>query len=257
MLLRSGRSVFDSPGRFTGYSGEIGNIVKGGLRNRFAGGLDATFGGYASGHLAPSSFIFPQKAGAISSYTEAYMVLAPLSTTLTPAMPMTAVATLTLTAASFQVDKIVQLIASGSMVLVVNSSLLSSSLSIAASGSLSLTGAGQLGGIFNVTASSTFTLSGSALPSALAFMVVPPEVSGDPLSPQNLATAVWEKAIETGWNAEQILRVLGAVAAGKTDIVDLGGGAASVVFRNIADTKNRITAGMIGSERNTITIDKD
>jgi len=74
------------------------------------------------------------------------------------------------------------------------------------------------------------------------------------LSPENIAMKVWQYVIESGYTAEQLMRVLTAVAAGKTDIVSAGGGSATVTFRDIADAKNRVTAGVTGSERTTITL---
>lgn len=61
--------------------------------------------------------------------------------------------------------------------------------------------------------------------------------------------------VESGVTMQQALRILLAVAAGKTDIIDLGGGLATVVFRDTNDTKNRLTANMTGSERTTVTLD--
>ena len=55
--------------------------------------------------------------------------------------------------------------------------------------------------------------------------------------------------------AGQILKILLAVAAGKTDITALGGGAATITFRDSSDTKNRVTATMAGSERATVVLD--
>jgi hypothetical protein len=61
--------------------------------------------------------------------------------------------------------------------------------------------------------------------------------------------------IESGYTAAEILRILTAVAAGKTVITDLGGGAATVEFRDIDDTKTRVEADMTDSERTSVTLD--
>jgi hypothetical protein len=73
------------------------------------------------------------------------------------------------------------------------------------------------------------------------------------LSQDDVTGAVLESAIEDGMTLRQALRVLLAVAAGKTDIADLGGGAATVTFRDVNDTKNRVVATMSGSERTAVT----
>jgi len=64
-----------------------------------------------------------------------------------------------------------------------------------------------------------------------------------------------ETNIEGGFTAADILRVLAAVAAGKTTITAGGGGAAQVQFRSIDDTREVIDASMQGSERIDLTID--
>jgi hypothetical protein len=65
----------------------------------------------------------------------------------------------------------------------------------------------------------------------------------------------WTETIESGYTAAEILRLLAAVAAGKTTITDLGGGLAEVVFRDVNDVKPRITADMTGSERTAVVVD--
>lgn len=64
------------------------------------------------------------------------------------------------------------------------------------------------------------------------------------------ASALWSKTIENGISAEGVFRILLAVAAGRTDI------AGNVVtFRDQANTKDRITATMSGSERSNVVND--
>ena len=48
--------------------------------------------------------------------------------------------------------------------------------------------------------------------------------------------------------------MLAAVAAGKTTIVDNGNNTATVVFRDLEDTVDRVTAEMDGSERTNVTL---
>jgi hypothetical protein len=252
MLVRNGRSLFDSPGVLVGLSGEMG--MKGGGRNRFVGGFSQVFGGYANGHLAPSSFILPNKPGSISSYTESSASISPGVVVLTPALPMDATGGLTLVASTLQLDQVVPLIASGALTLSVDQALLSSAVNALASGGATISASAQLGGIFNVLASSSLVLTPGATLSARGFMTA--TAGGpDPLTPQGLANAVWGRTVEAGLTTEDILKLLSAVAAGKTQIVDLGDGLATVTFRSVDDTKDRIQASMSGSERTSITID--
>lgn len=60
---------------------------------------------------------------------------------------------------------------------------------------------------------------------------------------------MWEQVIEGGYTAEQVMRMLAAVMAGKSTIVDNGNNTATVVFRDLNDTVDRVTATMEGSER--------
>lgn len=68
-------------------------------------------------------------------------------------------------------------------------------------------------------------------------------------------SATMSALVESGITVEEVLRILLAVAAGKTAITDLGGGLATVKFRDTNDTKDRLTASMTGSERTTVTLD--
>lgn len=248
MLVRNGRSLFGFPGPTVGLSGYI--QLKGGGRNRMVGGFSPVFGGYANGHLAPSSYILPTQPGALSSYTEASAALTQTVIILTPALPMDASGTLTLTANSLTVDQIIALVAAGAGILAVDSAVLSSAVSAVANNTMSISGIAELGGIFPTSASSAMILVPNVTATARAFMTA--TAGGpDPLSPQGLANAVWERAVDAGYSAEEILRVLAAVAAGKTDITG-----STVTFRNLGDTKDRIVASMTGSERTTITIDE-
>jgi hypothetical protein len=71
----------------------------------------------------------------------------------------------------------------------------------------------------------------------------------------DVASAVASKIVEGTLTLEQILRILVAVAVGKSEITDLGGGSATVVFRDTNDAKDRVTADMLNSERVTVTVD--
>jgi hypothetical protein len=102
----------------------------------------------------------------------------------------------------------------------------------------------------NIAAAAVIT---SALPKGRARPTATIKVNT--LSQDDVTGAVMEAQIEAGLTFRQIVRLLAAVAAGKTDITDLGGGSATVKFRDLADTKDRIVADMTGSERTGVTRD--
>lgn len=123
--------------------------------------------------------------------------------------------------------------------------------------SSTLTGIGELDADLVVTGTGLSTANvGSAVWGALASANNSTGTMGEKLNDAGSASNPWTEVIESGYTAAEILRLLAAVAAGKTNIVDLGGGDATVTFRDIGDTKDRIVADMTGSERTTLTLDE-
>lgn len=105
----------------------------------------------------------------------------------------------------------------------------------------SLAGAGDLDGALGAIAGAIAALSGSgtvsgAVPKGPASMAASIVVTGTALNSANVGASVWSHLIESGYSAEQILRLLAAVAGGK-----VSGGPGSPVFRDIGDTKDRVT----------------
>lgn len=86
---------------------------------------------------------------------------------------------------------------------------------------------------------------------------------GGPAVPSGASAAqVWAYVLPNGKSAAQNLteinaamRVLLAVAAGRTEITALGGGAAEVIFREMLGTDIVVRANMQGSERTDVEID--
>jgi len=70
----------------------------------------------------------------------------------------------------------------------------------------------------------------------------------------DIAQEVLGSVIEAGVDLRSVLRLLSAVAVGKTDI-DTSGADPVVTFRDLDDTKDRVTATMLGSERATVVLD--
>lgn len=112
--------------------------------------------------------------------------------------------------------------------------------------SSTITSAGEI-----VTAESCAAAVWSAIASANNI----PDSMGEQLNNVGAGANPWTAPIEGTYTAEDIMKILLAVLAGKTTITDLGGGNATVTFRDINDTANRVIANMTGSERTTITTD--
>lgn len=75
------------------------------------------------------------------------------------------------------------------------------------------------------------------------------------LTSTDVTGAVLDALVENGLTVKEALRLLLAVAVGKTDIDTSG--PVVVKFRDTADTVDRVTATMTGSERTTVVLDPD
>lgn len=69
------------------------------------------------------------------------------------------------------------------------------------------------------------------------------------------AAQVWAYILDNGQTAAELMRLRASLDAGLTVIEDLGGGQAIVKFRDLANTKDRVTAQVTGSERTSVTLD--
>lgn len=78
--------------------------------------------------------------------------------------------------------------------------------------------------------------------------------AGEALSGAGAAGDPWIATIEGSLNARDVMRVLAAVAAGKTSIVKTSNGHATVTFRDITDASDIIAASMAQSERTGVTV---
>ncbi|MBX9793593.1 MAG: hypothetical protein K2Y02_04765, partial [Burkholderiaceae bacterium] len=111
-----------------------------------------------------------------------------------------------------------------------------------------LAGSGDATGALRGLANAVAALSGVntivAGGTARANMSAAITSSGDVLTTANVADIVWKYVVEGNYTALEALRIQLAVAAGKTDVTDLGGGNATVTFRNLQDTKTRVNASM-------------
>jgi hypothetical protein len=191
-LIPNGRKIFQSPSRYQGlYSNQTGNHIKGGLRNRFVGGLDARFGGYNNGVLAPSSFILPTKPGSMATYASSFETMEVTSAALTPASNLNVNITGAITLTNAQLGQIVSAVMSTSGSISVTNAALAAVAGISADmdGSITITSA-QLGAIFSVLVSGGATISPDLDLTALGFISC--DIGGPtPLSPESLAQAVW------------------------------------------------------------------
>ena len=78
--------------------------------------------------------------------------------------------------------------------------------------------------------------------------------TGNALNNATAAGNPWEAVIEGTLTAEDILRTLAGVAAGKTTILDTGTDTATVTFRDITDSSDIVVANMDHSERISVAV---
>lgn len=70
-----------------------------------------------------------------------------------------------------------------------------------------------------------------------------------------LAQQCTAEHVAGGYTVGDVLRILAAVAVGKTTITSPGAGSAFVTFRSIDDALDAVEATMSGSERVSVTLD--
>lgn len=123
-------------------------------------------------------------------------------------------------------------------------------IALAGDGTASVTGAGGLSMIVPFDGAAAFALTGAANLKGNLSLVgnITPFTA---LSPEGLAAAVWERIIESGFSAEQVLRIVAAQAAG--DATGLEG--PSAVFKSLDGTKNRIAGTYSAGTRNVTSLD--
>lgn len=109
-------------------------------------------------------------------------------------------------------------------------------------GSVDSTGLAALSGAITTIADGIFTASTT-------------NTTDDVLTADTIAAAVMDYVVDSGYSFQQVTRLMSAILAGKTEIVDLGGGVATVTFRNLPDTLDAVVFDMTGSERITRTDD--
>jgi hypothetical protein len=276
-----------SPTRFlagstTSVEGQVrSNFGKSGMaRNRlYPDRRTASLPYYAvpSNYYPPYTWLMPQIAGSIGSINQiagaGATSVGNLAGGLNAVSPLVGSGTVTNAQGSLILQAVAALIGSGALtgnlLALANAAaaLVGAGAITAAAGQLAqilegvaaLSGTGGLTGSLGAQASLLAGLLGSgavssATTSGPATMRADIVLTGSTLSTANVGSAVWTQALEGGFSAGDIMKLIAAVMAGKTTIVDLGGGSATVTFRSINDSATRVSAGMTGSERTTVTL---
>ena len=250
-------------------------------RNKFLS--FAKFSSVPNGYTPGYAFTCAQKAGGLATYKTLSASETITSASLASGINIDAALDAAIVLTNAQLDQIANLLASLSASISITDAQLAAvaGLGAAISASGTITDA-QLGAIVNLVAALSATGQFTNVNDFATAEISADITSETPLSPGALAASLWNsvaasyndagtmgeklndagsasnpwtEVIESGYTATEVLRILLAVAAGKTVITDNGGGTATVQFRDVADTKDRVEADMTGSERTTITLD--
>ncbi|MBL8756330.1 MAG: hypothetical protein JNK15_23755 [Planctomycetes bacterium] len=255
VLLGRFSSLLKSPGRlFCGVTSTLpGNWNNpGAVRNRWVGwaGLNKTLAHPVGYNPEYSIYDAPSSGGIASTglvVGDGGVTSGNLAGGLNGDAALVGTGDITNAACGLIVSAVAALVGSGS----ISASMVASLQAVAG-----LAGSGDLTGSLGALAGLAASLAGSGATSATAgasgSMQAGIVVTGDLLNTANVGSAVWASLLEGSYSAADILRILAAIAAGKTDITG-----STVTFRDLNDIADRVVAAMTGSERTSVAIDPD
>jgi hypothetical protein len=218
-------------------------------------GITTALAGVPDGSRNEDAWLMPRSAGALSAYTGTVLTFSSAPVTLAEGRNIDGSTTLTFSVPSADLQLVVSATGTTSITFT-NTGTLAGALSGTGTSAITFTvPTVTLGAVIDAIATASVTFSSSATARATGAL------AGDitpftELSPQSLASAVWSQILESSLDAGAVMRLLLAVAAGKTDI-DTSGPDPIVTFRDTTDSVNRVVATMTGSERTTVTLDGD
>lgn len=241
-----------------------------------SGGVSfANKSGYPSGYRHPASWSMPIKAGGLSSRNNTDIDFSE-SASLVGGVNGESTATIT-----FTIDGTGGLVVAGSGTATITFTPDGSIIAVApgvGSSTISFAASADIGAIAALIASANITFSPDADPHAIGYLEGTSSSDAE-FSADNLARAVWDalaasynnagtmgekmndagsasnpwtEEIEPGYTAEEILRIIAAVLAGKVS----GAGTGTEVFRDITDVKDRVTSTVdVDGNRTALTLD--
>lgn len=251
-MLVGNRSVLHkSPGHFL--SGTVASNLRnafskpGQMANRFQS-LNRLDAAIPNGHLSPSAWSLPRTAGGMSARNVNDITVSLGALVLAAGRNIDGSTTLTWSVPSAALQLVVSATGTSSITFS-NAGTLAGALSAVGTAAITFSvPTVTLGAVISAMATTALTWSTTGTARATGALEADSNPTVD-LSPATLAAAVWAEVLESGLDAADVMRLLLAVAAGKTDI-----SGTTVTFRDQADTKNRVTAEMTGSERTTVVV---
>ena len=226
------RQIGGSPGTFRAM------WSRGDRMNQSVGqGIPSELAGIPYGHLAPSSWVLPYQAGAMSSFTQCVVTVTPGTLNLAAGRNLSGSTTVTVTVDPAAGQLIVSAVGSTSITFNLSGQL-AGALSAVGSTAITVTvNNATLGAIVDAVGATLVQITTSATPRATGNMVgnITPFTE---LSPQNLAAAVWAEVIDGTYAANDLLKLISASAAGEL----AGSPSGPILIKSVNGSTVRITA---------------
>ena len=191
MLKRVGSNLKTLPLR------HLGGGALSGLRVNFTGserynynigeGITNSQAGLPYGHLAPSAWILPHKAGALSSYKEARISFSPAPLNVAEGVNVTGATSFSFTV-NGNASSVASLIGTTEVVFAGSGSL-SAPFNMTGTSNFVFTPSASLSGQASIFGSTTFAFSGALTTYAVANLIATPISTA--LTPESISSAVW------------------------------------------------------------------
>lgn len=198
------------------------------------------------GYRHPSGWMLPQKAGGIASQNRTVLSLA---VTGSGALGRNAVGASTI---ALDADALGGLIAGGvgnATITLTPTGAVVATIGAPGSATITIGATADPGALGWLVGDAGVDITGALVSYALGHMVGTTEEQG--LSVPGIANAVWNKIVDSGFSAQEVLRLLAAHAAGNASGLE----GATTTFESLDGTKTRITGNVAAGVR-TIT-DRD
>jgi hypothetical protein len=252
LIQAKGRLESAFAGRYFGATASVANgaYERGnftGLRNMIAGeGITDQKTAVPNGHLASSAWFLPQVAGGMSSRGEAVVTFAGAGNAA-QGRNISGNAPITFSATG-DAAAIAALAGSASITLT-GAATASAVFAMSGSSSFAFSAAADPTAVASISGNASITFAGQADPLTLVWMVAEPIDTA--LTVDAIAAAVMSSAVESGLTVTEALRLMSAALAGKVTV-----DGTSVIFRDVNDTTDRITATVTSDgDRTAVTLD--
>lgn len=221
-------------------------------RNMTVGeGMNAPQASVPSGARAPYAWVTPREGGATKSFRRCNISVS-ASAEGTRGLVRSATADISVDA-SASVDGVVSASASCNINVGMTAEI-GGVINGTSTASVSVGLTASLDGDAFLTASLPVSVVATASPIGEGIITSSTDYAEEALTAQGVVDAIMSRVVDGGYTLEELTQIVAAVLAGKTQIVDTGAGTATVTFRDLGDTTDRVVVDMDGSERVAVGI---